>query len=268
MTGLIYKELRQNRKALWGIVLCAPLMTLIFVGLCSIPAIAPNMSAQELLADIFGRGGEDGPAISMIHIYCAVVPFVVSGVLALMVCEQDEIKKWGYFTASHPKGIAGALYAKYVLIFLMSLIALVSVTINEEVLILVDHLVFGTKPEEMFSYQTLYILLAFFQLFLRMFDIPFIVRFGKKRGESLKVAIIGGLMIAGFIYLLFGPLPGEDGEFFVQIYDWCAAFVNGKAQEYIYFIFDGFLWATIIGYYLSYKISCKLYLKGVERYDK
>ena len=101
-----------------------------------------------------------------------------------------------------------------------------------------------------------------------MIDIPFIIRFGKKRGESVKIMVIGGLFIGAIVYALFGPLPGEDGEFFIRVYDWWETFKAGAAQDWIYWLLAGFLWLTIFGYYFSYKLSCKLYMKGVEQYDK
>ena len=74
------------------------------------------------------------------------------------------------------------------------------------------------------------------------------------------------IIVAG---LLFGPLPGgESGDPFVSLYDWWTEFSSGKANNWAYILLAAFLWITIIGYYLSYRLSCKLYLKGVEQYDK
>ena len=95
----------------------------------------------------------------------------------------------------------------------------------------------------------------------------------KGAGTALKtvliIALILAVVIGGFIYALFGPLPeGEGGDFFISLYDWWTEFSFGKGAMWLYFGIAVFLWITIIGYYLSYRLSCKLYLKGVELYDK
>ena len=267
MTGLIYKEVRQNRQYLWFVGLFAPLILLLFLLFLLIMAASSDTSFSDLFSDMT-LTGENGSQLSMIMFYCGLLPFGITGMFSLYLFQQDETKKWGYFTASHPKGIQGAMYAKYAVIFILSVITFVSVTLTEEIIYLLEHLILGAELKDMTSGQIIYVLLFFLQIFLRMFDIPFIVRFGKKRGESVKVMAVGGIFIGAIIYALFGPLPGEDGEFFIQLYDWWEKFKEGAAQDWVYFLLAAFLWITIFGYYFSYRLSCKLYMKGVEQYDK
>ena len=269
MTGLMYKELRQNRKYLIMTALIAPVCMLFFMLMVMLPGSASEGGASAL-ADLLGKAsGDQGAGISLVHMYCALISFLFGGLASLTFFKQDEIKKWGYFTASHPKGIKGAVYSKYVLVAFVGIISFVSVTLTEELITLLDHLILGTEMKDIQSYSMLYIILFFLQLFLRMIDIPFLVRFGHRQGEKVKVMTIGGIFIGGFIYALFGPLPeGEGGDFFISLYDWWTEFSFGKGAMWLYFGIAVFLWITIIGYYLSYRLSCKLYLKGVELYDK
>lgn len=267
MTGLIYKEVRQNRLMFWTAGLTAPICLLLYIAMMLLVSIVNDTAFQTIYAE-FAMTTESGLSLPLIQFYSCLFPLVMIGLISLNLFAQDGTKKWGYFTASHPKGISGALYAKYVLIFMLSVLVFVSVSLTEEIIFLLDHLILGKKMGDMQSYQMIYIILFFFQIFLRMGDIPFIVRFGKKRGETLKVVLVSGIFMGAIIYVLFGPLPGEDGEFFIQIYDWWQSFMQGAAQDWVYFLLAGFLWLTIIGYYVSYKLSCKLYLKGVEQYDK
>ena len=265
MTGLVYKELRQNRATLWMAALAAPAMLLMMMGFIAIPNIAGKESYTDMFAEMAAKG--DLP-FSMLHFYTAFTPFLVAGFAALTIFNQDETKKWGYFTASHPKGIRSAIYAKYLIVFLLSAVVLVSVNLTEMVILLLEHLILGTAREDLASYSNVYAIVLFIQLFLRMFDIPFIIRFGRKRGEKIKVTMFSGGFIAFLVYLLFGPLPGKAADFFVKIYEWYTNFISGKAQEVSYIILACFLWLTIIGYNISYRISCKLFMKGVEQYDK
>ena len=181
----------------------------------------------------------------------------------------DETKKWGYFTASHPKGIRTAVYYKYVIVFLMSLLTMVSMEVVQMLYRLTDHMILGSTAENMpQSMSEIFMLCVFLQLFLRMSDIPFIIRFGSNKGSTVKALCLLGLLVVGGIYLLFGPLPENAGDIIVAYYDFMERVQNGEVDYFPYLMLALFTWVTIGGYYLSYKISCKLYLKGVEQYVK
>lgn len=271
MSGLFYKELRQNRLYLIlmpAAALLCPFYFLIegaFINLFN-GFNGDVASLQELMEQLSGRG-ESALAMPMILMFY-VMAFFITGTVQSAVFQQDEAKKWGYFTASHPKGIKGAMYAKYLMTFLMSLLTMVSLTYADQLFILCDHLILGTKREELMSYSMIFELLLFVQLFLRAIDIPFNVRFGTKRGTSVKVALILALILGGFIYLMFGPLPESPEVLFEKIYDFVVNMQNGAASEWLNIALGAFLCVTIGAYVLSYHISCKLYLKGVEQYDK
>ena len=161
MTGLMYKELRQNRKYLIMTALTAPVCLLLFMLLVMLPGSAWEDGASAL-ADVLGKAsGDHGAGISLVHMYCAFISFLSGGLASLTFFKQDEIKKWGYFTASHPKGIKGAVYSKYVLVALVDIISFVSVTLTEELITLLDHLILGTEMKDIQSYSMLYIILFF-----------------------------------------------------------------------------------------------------------
>lgn len=271
MSGLFYKELRQNRLYLILIPAAALLCPFYFLIVSAFINLFNGfngdvVSLQELMEQLSGRG-ESALAMPMILMFY-VMAFFITSIGQSVLFQQDETKKWGYFTASHPKGIKGAMYAKYLLTFLMSLLTMVSLTFADYLFILIEHLVLGTKPEEMTFYSMLFQILLFIQMFFRAFDVPFTVRFGSKRGMSVKVALILALILGGFIYLMFGPLPESPEVFFEKIYDFVVNMQNGAASEWLSIALGAFLWVTIGAYVLSYHISCKLYLKGVEQYDK
>ena len=268
MTGLIYKEWRMNRKAYLICALFPPLILLLFTALVLPEAVTAEDFSSKMasLFDDLMSSGEQASPVPLLPFYTIVGSFCISGIMQTMIFLQDESKKWGYFSATHPKGVAGTVYVRYVSVFLMSVITMTSVELTQMLMNLLDHLIRGTKPDEMINFSLVTILMVFLQIFLRMGELPFFYRFGQKRGEGLKVIMIFVLMIAGFIYLMFGPLPGDD--FFVALHDWWTRFKEGKAGNLFYYILTAFLWVTIIGYYVSYKISCKLYMKGVEQYDK
>ena len=269
MTGLIFKELRMNRGNLIVLALMGPGMLLFGLGFTWLTTLTGEAEMAEMIGGFNSADGEP----PLLYLMCAFIPFFATGLQAFLNISQDEVKKWAYFTASHPKGIKGAIYAKYVVTFLMLMVAYVSATLTAELVILADHLLVGTENEQlMINLQITNLLINgmfFFELFKMMIDFPFTYRFGRKNGEHMKVLIFAVLVLGGLIYLLFGPLPGgESGDPFVTIYDWCVSFAEGTLKHNIYLILGVILWLAIIGYYVSYKISCKVYMKGVEQYAK
>lgn len=269
MTGLIYKELRANKKGLIACAILPPIIMLLFVGMVLFGSVnEPGWSAKAEMDLLYGRVEGKESNILMLAFYTIAIPFFLTGVLQTMDFRTDETKKWGYFTASHPKGIKGAFYAKYVVIFLMSLITMVSIGYTDQLLCLIDHLVAGTPREEMMSIGSFAMFVVFIQIFLRSIDLPFAFRFGQKRGNSIKAFILLGIMLGFIIYILFGPLPESPEVIANAIYDWSVRLMNGGLNEFFYCSAAAFLWITIIGYYVSYRISCKVFMKGVEQYDK
>ena len=78
-------------------------------------------------------------------------------------------------------------------------------------------------------------------------------------------------MIAAIIYALFGPLPESVGDAMDSVLMFFDQFMHGEltdeAYANLFLILGVFNAAALIIYWASYRISCKLYLKGVEQYD-
>ena len=75
------------------------------------------------------------------------------------------------------------------------------------------------------------------------------------------------LLFAGMVYLLFGDLsifgePKKIAESLIKI-------INGEGVPDALLIIMGiFPYFSIVMFYLSYKLSCRLYIKGVESFEK
>jgi uncharacterized membrane protein YciS (DUF1049 family) len=106
--------------------------------------------------------------------------------------------------------------------------------------------------------------LFFLQLFLRAVETPFLVRYGSKSGKQVKLLVLLGAVFLVIVYLLFGPLPDSD-TVFETIVNWfsgenkLSGMLLGAAAILPYMI--------VALYYVSYRISCRLYQRGVEAYD-
>ncbi|WP_294483418.1 ABC-2 transporter permease [uncultured Ruminococcus sp.] len=100
--------------------------------------------------------------------------------------------------------------------------------------------------------------LCFVQILLRAIDIPFVYRFGSKKGSFVKLIC---LIVFVFILLAFLILNTER---FDSIIESCKKVINVQNSSLLLSVG---LAVCLALYYLSYRITCRLYLKGVEQYD-
>lgn len=110
--GFLYKEIKQNRAAIIGVVLL-PLGLMLFAVLIVAAAFAFNrenfeVNYQEVIT---------GKLMTFITI--AIGYFIASGVL-ISIFTGDDKKLWAYFTVATPTGVKGFLYYKYMLCFAMN----------------------------------------------------------------------------------------------------------------------------------------------------
>jgi hypothetical protein len=116
------------------------------------------------------------------------------------------------------------------------------------------------------SGNTLEIRIGFFfaQLFLRAVETPFLVRYGSKAGKQVKLLVLVGAVFLVIVYLLFGPLPDSD-TVFEAMGSWF--FSEDKLSGMLLGVAAILPYVVFAFYYISYRISCEFYQKGVETYD-
>ena len=98
MTGLVYKEWKQNRWFILSMILCgfAPLFVLLLMH-----------------GEISNIGN------APLRIGGLIAGFLVSGALQMLVLRGDDRKLWGYWITATPEGYKGFLRLKYEMIFAM-----------------------------------------------------------------------------------------------------------------------------------------------------
>lgn len=255
MTGLIYKELRQNR------------LYLLFAAFVSVfavwfPLIGMALGNEGTLADMLNEIGTLGALLRIFFVSCA---FYVIGMVQSALFTADENKKWGYFIASVPSGGRLQVYYKYVMTFMMSGIAFMFGYFADSC---ICSLIYRVTGEETMGVANIMMLLVYIQLFMRAIEIPFNVRYGAKKGGVVKTVFLLILLLAGILYLLFGPLPGNFEEFLETLFRFFEDLQNGNISEGLLFAQSLLPFISVGCYVLSYFISRNLYLKGVEEYDK
>lgn len=257
MKGLIYKNFIQNRIF---IILSAVAPSVIVILILFTPVLSDDgdFSVKSSLNSL-----ENGGII--IRLFFMIVGYAISGAMHPLIISCDEVKKWGYFTATAPQGVKGQVYSKYVTIFMMCGMTFICSYCIDIIIASVVNAVTGIETELVTG---ILIYLFYFQIFIDSIDIPFMIRFGAKKGADIKALAVLAVIFAVIVYLLFGPLPENMDSFMESVYKFIEDFNNGEMPDWLLITAGFFPVIAVVCYCVSCRISYGLYLKGVETYDK
>ncbi|MBP0973224.1 MAG: ABC-2 transporter permease [Oscillospiraceae bacterium] len=234
MTGLVYKEWKQNRWYILSMILCGFL---------------------PLIAVLLFRS-ESPEHLDSLRIVGMLAGFLAAGALQIMVLRGDDRKLWGYWITAAPDGYRGFLRVKYEMIYGMILLFLLSMQMTDGLYCAVAADLGMTDAADI---SGIAVPLVFVQTLLRAVDIPFYYRFGSKTGSIIKM--IGMVVLAIVISVAL--------MFLMDSWDSVTALAKKLFTGYSSsLLLAGMLAAIPAVYVLSYRITCRLYLKGVEQYDK
>ncbi|MGN0597560.1 MAG: ABC-2 transporter permease [Ruminiclostridium sp.] len=250
--GFLYKEIRQNRKSICAVIFL-PFLILIFLTLCL--AIASldeksggdNLILRELTSDT-------------IRIVSIALGFLSVSGLLMSVFHGDDKKLWAFFTASLPMGVNKFLYTKYVLSFAMCGLYFVSSYVAETLIATISWFALG---EEITSFTGIFIIVFFVLILQNSVSIPMTLRFGEKKGNIINAIIILCIAIGAILVLSFIPRDIQD-----KVFAWLAGFLTGDYGDLTMLLLGIFPAFSVGAYILSYKVSCKIFMKGVNEYDK
>lgn len=237
MRGLLYKEVLQNR----GILLA---------GLCSVLAFT--------FLFVFGFEEGDGMVYQILSLLFYPAMYLMLGFLQPAIFEPDEKKASAYLYCSTPVGVKGVIAAKYWLTFLLYLLP----TIWIGFISLLEKQLYHRAATGV----VVALSLMFFGLFMKALEQPFMFRFGSKNGGYIKTAMMMLLTLAAMTYLLFGPVPSSwSGD---NILDWILERINEGFTLKVKIVCTGIAGSILLLYYLSYRISCRVFWQGVDEYEK
>lgn len=245
MWGLIYKELVLNKKTFISLLLIEVLLGLMTVAPL---LISPSDTSPETMGMLLFF-------MSMMFYFCM---FLVLGMFVGGIFEADEIKKWAAFISSTPLTLKGQVGAKYMLTF-------ISYIILSNLCTFFGYLSYSLAEEKPLIVSTELLLWIF--LLFHAIEFPFMVRFGCKKGGMVKTVIGVLLVLFVFEYFLFGNTEmfgsiDKLWEFMLSLSD-----LSG-INDTVYFAIGMVPFVSLVLYYISYRISCRLYLKGAQRYAK
>ncbi len=202
------------------------------------------------------------------HMPCMLSYFVL---MMLSYFMNDELHKADekrlpiYFAVASPAGVKGYVKSKYICTLLLPFISMNICLIAD--IIAAAILDLRSDVTETPSFMGIYTGLFMMIIFLNAIELPFMIRFSVKKGANVKAVIFIGILAAAGIYFLFGDISmfGTMEEFMQFLLD----VMNGKRGGTTLFAISALMPLVTLGsYYLSYLLSCKLYLKGVEQLEQ
>lgn len=258
MKGMIYKELRQNKIAFIFAALMTPLFFCLFIFVSSF--IDGEFESLEYgLKTLY-----DSDSIAVL-VFLYIMGLAMVDAVSATMFKADETKKWANFISSTPVLPRGQVLIKYISALAIAVIMLVSFFLTNAV---ISFCAENCGIEILFDVKKLFIPLFLAEIFLKVVDIPFLVRFNSNNGGKVKAAAILVLILGFGIYALFGRLPADMEEFTNAIIKFALNFSKGVYDHLFNKIKLISVGAVAVLFVLSYFISCKLYLKGIETYDK
>lgn len=247
MKGLLYKDYTLFKKSFFtlGWIIGFIIFVSILITLMHTSISVPN---EELGLEI--------AAINTFIYLCAfaILPFITSPLFS-----SDEKPTSVCFLFSTPAGAKGQIQSKYYFLLLVNLSILFLCFLADVVIVLIV----GE-----YAVSTLLPCIIFFSisLILLAIRIPFSIRFGSNLGFEVEIVYI--TLFSAFIYI-YG-LFGDISFFFKDFGDKAPIdlFLEYLLSEKVIFLLSLIPYIAVLTYYLSYRISLKLYRKGVESYEQ
>ena len=243
MTGYLYKEFKLNLR-----LILIFLLTYIFFSVGPIFAVVDAKDDDTI-----------GQTLTMILGMFCIFTFITAGCIQSGVFNGDDRKKWAYFVTSTPSGIKGQIGAKYLFTMLFCMFV---VTLETLKLALAEQI-----SGQSSGLSVLIAAMFYVQLLMRAVEYPLIVRFGVKMGSMVKITAVCVLVLGFIVYALFGDTSAfaSMDTFWERMF----AFVGDPDKLKKLLLWVGVCTLAVLPlYYLSYRISVKLYLKGAENYAK
>lgn len=255
MYGLLYKELVLNRKSLFCLAFVDIVLyvMLFFMFGSLVKESFLDQSSYPMAADI------------MSCVYALLI-FVFSLIILPQIFSTDESKRWSAFISSSPAQESGQIYSKYMFSFLMLIVSYIWSYFAEEIFDAVISVYYGFENKSVLSMNVSFTM-VFVVLFLSAVEFPFYVRFGSKIGSSVKMGIFFGIILLAAVYLLFGDLSVFGS--LDSLWAFLSEVIKGEAfGDIAIFILSISALGAFGLYILSYKISCRLYMKGAENFEQ
>ena len=246
MSGLLYKNFRINKSSM--------IFTLVTAIACCLTLILMALFGYTLRG--MTPSEEEIPSILTASSACYFLAFWLPSMASATLFQADENKTCCAFAMSLPQGAKGHVEAKYYYLLIQALVILF-------ITFIIDSILTGMLGGTVSTTSVLPLLFSI-HIFLAAVEIPFMIRFGADRGLQIKGGVILAVFAAVALYFLFGDISWliENDE------DPMGAFMAWLKSGDIVFWLALFPYISIAAYWLSCKISVKIFRKGAENYEQ
>ncbi len=246
MSGLLYKNFRLNLASMIFSLITAAFCCLTMLLVCLFAFVLPGKTPEA----------DDMQSLTFGFAACYFLAFWLPSMASSTLFQVDESKTCCAFAMSLPQGAKGHVEAKYYYILILNLSIMFITFVSDTVTAMMT----GGMTD-----NTLVIVLLFaLVLLLSAIEIPFMIRFGSQRGMAIKGAVVGGIIIFALLYLLFGDMSWlleSDNDPLTALMEWL------QSGDMVFWL-SLFPYVSVIAYYLSCRISVKIYRKGAENYEQ
>lgn len=240
MWGLIYKDIVSSRFS--------------YTAAAVISLLAPWLTFLMTL-NIFSEGGGDEEFQLVLSVLTAV--FMTMGWMDAVtpLIKADENKICSAWFMSTPAGARNMVLSKYAGGLLISVAVINLSSLYVQIPQMVMYKLTGNHTGE--TTTGIMLILFSFLIIAWSFEMPFCFRFSTKYGSYIRTALVIVLFTAFAIYgLFFAPDNILDPVF--------EFFLSEEKSTGYYFFMNGLPLISLAVYYISYRISCRVYLKGAE----
>lgn len=236
MRGLLYKEFYQFKIDLFVMGILVLLFLTLGIGATADPETEPQSTCMLL---------------SMIYLFVMFLGSVISSEFFT----KDEKRPWCNFAFALPQTGKGQVAAKYYAVLIWHLAMLFLCFIADTISVAV----YGSAA---ISAVMVAVVVFAFRMLVMAFEIPCMVRYGAQTGINVEGSVVCILLMLAGIYALFG-----DISFFLQ--------ENVRDAIWDFLMSGNVIWILAllpyvagVAYYISYRVSLKIYRKGAESYGQ
>lgn len=241
MSGLIYRNIYLHRFPLIFIGIFSVLMSVLWIWLVCTSADA----------------AKEDPITAMFTVFVGFIIFgllfFLSNIMNSTIFQADEKGVCCSFAFSTPLGGRGFIESKYYTVLIINVAVLAYCFLIDQVTTAIGSAAvsLGLPLVLIFSLETL----------MNAVTMPFMVRFGGDKGANISISSVMVLFAIIFVYFLFGDISFlMSDEPFADFMNWI---MGGDAMLWV----GLFPYISVASYYISFRISAKLYQKGAASYE-
>ena len=238
MRGLLYKDFYQLRRDMYFVF-----------GLQVVESIMCIISTFTIKQE------SDPESLCRLLSLSYILFLALGSLMSSGFFSNDEKRPWSNFAISLPQTGKGQVAAKYYSVLIVNLMILF-------ICFVTDTIVVALYGSTAVSGMMVGVLFFVTRILVNAIAIPFMLRFGATMGANVEAACVGIILILLGVYALFG-----DISFFLSdhILDALITFVTSGNVIWIVALLP---YAAILAYYVSYRVSLKVYRKGAESYGQ